>query len=438
MNCPARVKLLAQLRQRALELALEWQDWNVLISVDLDFVSFDAVSLLQMVALGQRLGVLAIFGSSVRENGRTPYDVNAIAPSRALDAIADFCLTRVRSAFGGFGAYFSAGGDFRRTSARYDVADHKRSHRAVCEHVNFNAQLQSAHPLRLMLVDPRFRPIYAFASDPWHARRMSNLVGKNGGCSDSFNCTEIHVDCASWDRCNAAHKPMWSRQAGPENEHDVGNGDCALFGDTDHAPLSARFIADITPQPGKSMWTSLLWEESSGTYHSFTGMRGPNRRLQRGLTYERLSKAFSPIQGTLQQLSSRVGRTQMEDPRVMRLHDGAILLMFQRYLWPLTAALASWAPDGSMRQPQLSTFFMTFRHSAKETCASRPLPQTQQHASPWHHNASFAMQLAGMSFVRKIGCLCKTASGQKNLDSSPLPKLKTSQPWCLSIRCTHL
>ena len=47
MNCAARRALLARLRQRALELALAWPAWDVLVSVDLDFKRVSADDFVQ-------------------------------------------------------------------------------------------------------------------------------------------------------------------------------------------------------------------------------------------------------------------------------------------------------------------------------------------------------------------------------------------------------
>ena len=62
MNCAARRALLARLRERALELALAWPAWDVLVSVDLDFKRVSADDFVRTVALGARLGAAAVFG----------------------------------------------------------------------------------------------------------------------------------------------------------------------------------------------------------------------------------------------------------------------------------------------------------------------------------------------------------------------------------------
>ena len=83
MNCPGRIELLARLRQLALDLALEWWHWDVLISVDLDFVRFSAAQLLATVALGKELDALAMFGSSVvkgKERDSRTYDLDLCMP----------------------------------------------------------------------------------------------------------------------------------------------------------------------------------------------------------------------------------------------------------------------------------------------------------------------------------------------------------------------
>ena len=109
MNCAAR--RAARAAARALELALAWPAWDVLVGVDLDFKRVSADDFVRTVALGARLGAAAVFGMSVFNGSRgvvMPYDQGAVLPKEALRSISLGCLTSVRSAFSGFAAYFAA------------------------------------------------------------------------------------------------------------------------------------------------------------------------------------------------------------------------------------------------------------------------------------------------------------------------------------------
>ena len=385
MNCPGRIELLARLRQLALDLALEWWHWDVLISVDLDFVRFSAAQLLATVALGKELDALAMFGSSVvkgKERDSRTYDLDSIRPSSSREAIFDFCLTRVHSAFGGFGIYYALGGAFRNANPRY-IPIVKKGKVAPCEHIAFNNRLRAAHPSRPLLVDPRFRPVYAFASDLWWTRQTSLAVGQNGGCSSEFNCTSAMNDqCAVWSNCNAADVTTWSTQAGPQKEDDFCQDIDCLPQLEGAAALEARFVADVTPLPGKSMWTALLWGDGRAgehVYHAFTGVRGSIAHP--GLAYRQLNTStFEVVDGSTQELSSRIGKLFAEDPRALRLRDGTVLLTFQRYLQETIGALASWHANGSLRQPRLSVFTMRHRQNPQQEYTVRAknwMPVTQ-------------------------------------------------------------
>ena len=174
MNCAARRALLARLRERALELALAWPAWDVLVSVDLDFKRVSADDFVRTVALGARLGAAAVFGMSVFNGSRgvvMPYDQGAVLPKEALRSISLGCLTSVRSAFSGFAAYFAA--PLRRARARYDAAAAAADADATTtEHASFNLALHAAGAGPL-LVDPRFRPQYEWGDRHFWARKRA-------------------------------------------------------------------------------------------------------------------------------------------------------------------------------------------------------------------------------------------------------------------------
>ena len=70
-NCPARVKLLSRMRQLVYERALRLLDaMDAFIMVDIDFLSVDIRSFLQMFYAGRRLSAAAIAGQSMYRNSR--------------------------------------------------------------------------------------------------------------------------------------------------------------------------------------------------------------------------------------------------------------------------------------------------------------------------------------------------------------------------------
>ena len=194
LNCLARIRLLASLRQRTLDMALAQPGWDVLLGLDLDFRRFEADDFLQMVALGWRLNASAIFGQSVFRSSPgecAAYDTNAWRPlstapkhsstATGLHAVwrvvgTQECFGAVESGHGGFSTYFA--GALRAAKPRYILnkgpRDEVRGH-AYCavsrtsdcnDLVPFAKQVwdwgtQASRPL---LADPRFRPIYALKS----------------------------------------------------------------------------------------------------------------------------------------------------------------------------------------------------------------------------------------------------------------------------------
>lgn len=183
-NCKQRLLLLARLRQRVLDLAWAWDSWDLLVSVDMDFVAFDQSRFLKMIAVGRLLHVTAIFGMSVHNGsqGRTLYyDLDAIWPPMAEQGtlgVAGWggsgCLTPVRSAFGGFGVYYAEA--LRTAAPKYEgTAGWLGSHKT--EHGPFNFQLDAAARnvnvqggvgRGLLLVDPSFRPVYRWGGSWRH------------------------------------------------------------------------------------------------------------------------------------------------------------------------------------------------------------------------------------------------------------------------------
>ena len=180
MNCAARVRLLGYLRQRALDLALaSWAGWDALVSVDMDFVRFDARDYLQIFARGVMWNASAVFGlSQFRTHVRRdlfPYDVSALLPETARKLAMRGCLVAVESAFSGFGTYFAA--PLRAARPAYlplpgteagSLLQGQQGRAApaatehATEHERFNRALFAwgAPRSRPLLVDPRFRPEY--------------------------------------------------------------------------------------------------------------------------------------------------------------------------------------------------------------------------------------------------------------------------------------
>ena len=188
MNCERRLALLAYLRQRALSLVeASWTRWTALLSVDVDFLHFSADQFISAFVTGVLHNASAIFGmsitaSSTTNSGVQPYDTAAIRPLQAQATITRLCLTKVESAFSGFGTYFARSLRWVRPTylPRYDW--NRSPHAAAAtEHNCFNAKLHAACrdagcPL---LVDPRFQPKYEWG-DAHFLERVAARVRRRG------------------------------------------------------------------------------------------------------------------------------------------------------------------------------------------------------------------------------------------------------------------
>ena len=193
-NCPARLALLATLRQRALDIARQYLDggkdgkpgYDALIFFDADFVSFSAEAYLRSFALGRALGASAIFAVStyksdygVRQNRQArlaPYDRGILPahlqhPQRlgaAMKHVAACTLLRVTSAFGSFGTYFAPltrDAHYVRAAAAFRP---RAGVGAWTEHTSFNLAIGAAQKGRPMYIDPSFRPTFLYGSgDYW-------------------------------------------------------------------------------------------------------------------------------------------------------------------------------------------------------------------------------------------------------------------------------
>jgi len=147
-NCQERILLLAKLRQRLVDAALEAKT-DVLVMVDLDFVSFDAEALARLYPAAVALEADGAFGMSVKAHGAKLYDRGAVRPQSVLPAMDDVSAdpVPVQSAFSGFGVYMTSA--LRRNGASY-----KDATGLEMEHVSFNSSLKG------LFVDRRFRPRY--------------------------------------------------------------------------------------------------------------------------------------------------------------------------------------------------------------------------------------------------------------------------------------
>ena len=188
-NCLARVKLLSRMRQLVYERALRLLDaMDAFIMVDIDFLSVDIRSFLQMFYAGRRLSAAAIAGQSMYRNSREDcqaYDLSALVPYAAsLNAIKKYCFGRIHSAFGGLTIYYADA--LREASPKpsytwwndSDANDHMAilnqamrlqlkdeqytSFLLSNEHRPMNLRLShwGMRTGRPFLVDPRFRPMY--------------------------------------------------------------------------------------------------------------------------------------------------------------------------------------------------------------------------------------------------------------------------------------
>ena len=161
-NCVARVRRLAYLRNRLIDLmehGAAAYDCDICIMLDMDFVHIDpaqfAVSVQYLVANPRVDGV---FGMSYTPEG-CAYDVGAVRPAAALLPIylQWHQWVRVRSAFSGVGIYRWA--SLRR--CRYDEQTNG------IEHISLNASL------RRLCVNSRFTPTFDGDARGWRANRRA-------------------------------------------------------------------------------------------------------------------------------------------------------------------------------------------------------------------------------------------------------------------------
>ena len=164
-------------------MALKWPRWTAFVALDLDFVQFSADDYAHSFALGVALNASAIFAKSVFKNfrGHTGvYDQTALTfdtrwlkrsvqrASRCryrdpgmcngMEAMKRGCLVPVRSAFGGFGTYFS--GALRQLPMAYTRG-------GANEHHALNEAIASLRSEPHLYVDPSFSPEYGWGGDEY-------------------------------------------------------------------------------------------------------------------------------------------------------------------------------------------------------------------------------------------------------------------------------
>ena len=193
-NCFQRIRLMAGLRQRVLDMALAQEGWDVFLMLDIDFIQFIPADYLQMVSLGWRLNAAAIFGQSHYRNAKKicwPYDRNAWRPIWQRNAMNEIpatvaiqeCMGVVQSGHGGFSTLFASA--LRESGARYASYSSRRgwqlneSEYCVPAHVHKEFGCNDLVPLNMqlyrwgqttgrpLLADPRFRPLFLWGGRPW-------------------------------------------------------------------------------------------------------------------------------------------------------------------------------------------------------------------------------------------------------------------------------
>lgn len=144
-NCRKRTTFLGKLRQKSLDIALEYQS-DAILMMDMDFVSFEFGELSEMIELWKVHDADAIFGMSKTKDNKL-YDTGAVVPEKSLRKIRTSSnIVYVKSAFSGFGLYRTS--SIRKYSARYDLNS------GEIEHIPFNLHFDK------VLVYPLFNPIY--------------------------------------------------------------------------------------------------------------------------------------------------------------------------------------------------------------------------------------------------------------------------------------
>ena len=191
-NCPARLLLLAKLRQVGLQMAQAAGKWDAIVAVDLDFKMFPLLSYLETFALGMWLNATAIFGSSRYVDSRgslAQYDADVIRPRSMRLLIRSGCLATVSSAFGAIGTYYHphlilASNASYTWSAQMQAPYNGRTY----EHTNFNQALATyAAQTRLpgLFVDPRLKPIYEWGDASFEVRHTHHVKARRRAAVNS-------------------------------------------------------------------------------------------------------------------------------------------------------------------------------------------------------------------------------------------------------------
>jgi len=147
-NCFYRTQRLAYLRNKVLNLAKEWNDCNIMIMLDLDFIDFDEKEFMNMITIiWNNEKINAIFGMSVTEkDNNCLYDIGAIEPQYKIIDIIEDELVNVSSAFSGVGIY-------KMKIIKDNNISYKEDTNSI-EHIDFNKQMNN------LFVYTKFRPIY--------------------------------------------------------------------------------------------------------------------------------------------------------------------------------------------------------------------------------------------------------------------------------------
>lgn len=164
-NCKERTQFLAGLRERLLRRALQWEDCDTFVMLDLDFVAARPNSFAEMQSVFDTHSADAVFAHSRMPNCTflgvdLPYDIGAFGPQDSIvDVTYDYNgthISKVTSAFSGFGMYRVS--SIRKSKATY------LSNEGGIEHIPFNSYFRD------LLVYTGFRP--TFSQDPYVCRFM--------------------------------------------------------------------------------------------------------------------------------------------------------------------------------------------------------------------------------------------------------------------------
>lgn len=166
-NCPARVKRLAFLRQRAIDAVQKnGTEYDYVVMMDLDFVHLPEAEFIDLFTyMNANPHVDGVFGLSV-VSSCTPcvYDVLAMMPWSICKVVLLSCHRHVKvtSAFSGVGVY--RGASIRRRNPSY-LSNGSR----FTEHHTFNAHFDH------LVVDTAFRPVYDGDHTFWYLRSLFHL-----------------------------------------------------------------------------------------------------------------------------------------------------------------------------------------------------------------------------------------------------------------------